>query len=139
MNRDLMRDELARDEGRVPHVYPDSLGYATIGVGHLVDRRKGGRLSERIIDLILDEDIDNAIAELDRDLPWWRELSDTRQRVLVNMTFNLGISKLLKFKNTLAAIKSGRWADAKRGMLSSLWAAQVGERAKRLADMILHG
>lgn len=134
-----LRAELSRDEGRIPHAYQDSLGYWTIGVGHLIDKRKGGRLSERIIDLLLDEDIAEKVADLDRELPWWRELSDARQRVLIGMCFNLGIGGLLQFKNTLAAIKRGDWSAAQRGMLNSKWAKQVGARATRLATMMLKG
>lgn len=140
-----LRAELSRDEDRVPYAYQDSLGYWTIGVGHLIDKRKGGRISERITDLLLDEDIAEKVADLDRELPWWRTLSDPRQRVLINMCFNLGIGSrkpptgLLAFKNTLAAIERGDWWAAKRGMLDSKWAKQVGARADRLAAMMLKG
>lgn len=140
-----LRAELSRDEGRIPYAYQDSLGYWTIGVGHLIDKRKGGKLSEQIIDLILDNDIADKAADLDRELPWWRQLSDARQRVLINMTFNLGIGSrtpprgLLAFKNTLAAIERGDWVAARTGMLNSTWAKQVGPRATRLADMMRNG
>lgn len=141
-----LRAELSRDEGRIPHAYYDSLGYWTIGVGHLIDKRKGGYLREHIIDLILDDDIADAVAHLDQHLPWWRTLSDARQRVLINMTFNLGIGTatpprkgLLAFQNTLAAIKTGDWDRAASGMLNSLWARQVGKRAERLAKMMRDG
>jgi lysozyme len=134
-----VREMLAYHEGRVPHAYQDSLGYWTIGVGHLIDRRKGGRLPEKIIDMLLDHDIAEHSAELYRALPWALELDPVRQAVLVDMTFNLGIHGLLGFKNTLQAVKDKRWQDAATGMLGSKWADQVGSRADRLADMMRSG
>lgn len=136
MDRDKLIDELVRDEGEILHVYEDSLRYLTIGVGHLIDARRGGDISKAASRFILAEDIDAKIADLDANLPWWRGLSETRQRVLVNMCFNLGIGGLMKFKNTLSAMRDGRYADAALGMSNSKWARQVGDRAVRLAHMM---
>ena len=134
-----IREMLSLHEGRVPHAYQDSLGYWTIGVGHLIDRRKGGKLPESIIDSLLDYDIEKHSAELFQALPWVKELDQVRQNVLIDMTFNLGINGLLGFKNTLQAVKEKRWDDAAEGMLSSRWAKQVGTRAVRLSDMMRSG
>lgn len=136
MDKDKLISELIRDEGEVLHAYQDSLGYLTIGVGHLIDPRKGGKISKAASRFMLAEDIDEKMRDLDKALPWWRELSDVRQRVLVNMAFNLGIRGLMGFLNTLKAVKEGRYKDAAKGMLASKWAVQVGDRAKRLADMM---
>jgi lysozyme len=141
----LLIAELRRDEGVVTHEYKDSLGYSTIGVGRLIDKRKGGGLSDDEIDYLLANDIKRATADLDRYLPWWRKLSPVRQRVMINMTFNLGIGSapkgtgLLGFKNTLAMIEAGRYDAAAAGMLNSKWAKQVGARADRLAKMMREG
>lgn len=139
MNLDLLKADLSRDEGRVPHAYTDSLGYLTIGVGHLIDKRRGGRLSEKIIDAILQEDIEAAMTDLDKYVPWWRLLSEGRQRALVNMTFNLGIHGLLKFKNMLNALDHGDWQEAAKEALASKWADQVGARAHRISELFLKG
>lgn len=136
MDKDKLISELIRDEGEVLHAYQDSLGYWTIGVGHLIDKRKGGKISKAASRFMLAEDIDEKMSEPDKALPWWRELSDVRQRVLINMAFNLGIGGLMGFLNTLKAVKEGRYKDAARGMLASRWRTQVGDRAKRLADMM---
>ena len=37
--------QLRREEGSIPHAYQDHLGFWTIGVGRLIDERKGGGLS----------------------------------------------------------------------------------------------
>src|SRR5688572_27035936 len=117
-----IRSLLELHEGRVPHAYQDSLGFWTIGVGHLIDRRKGGRLPDRMIDALLDHDIASHSSELYRALPWAADLDPVRQAVLVDMTFNLGINGLLGFKNTLAAVESKQWDKAAAGMLASRWA-----------------
>jgi lysozyme len=38
-------EQLRRDEGEVLHAYQDKYGYWTIGVGRLIDARKGGGIS----------------------------------------------------------------------------------------------
>lgn len=138
-NDALLLAELTRDEGWRPYAYQDHLGYWTIGVGRLIDQRKGGRLSADEIDYLLQNDVNRFKAELDKELPWWRTLDPVRQRVLVNMAFNLGTAGLLGFKNTLAAVKRGDWSAASAGMLASKWADQVGLRAHRLAKMMRTG
>jgi len=62
-----------------------------------------------------------------------------RQRVLLDMAFNLGISGLLKFKRTLKAIRAKQYEKAAEMMLDSRWATQVGQRAKRLSKMMATG
>jgi lysozyme len=141
---DLAKDkelikELRRDEGVIPHAYQDSLGWWTIGVGRLIDRRKGGRLTDEEIDFLLSNDIKECVNDLNRVLPWFKDLTPVRQRVLVNMRFNLGLQGLLSFKNTLRFIENGQYEQAAGGMLDSKWATQVGQRANRLAEMMRRG
>jgi len=130
---------LSLHEGRVPYAYQDSLGYWTIGVGHLIDRAKGGRLPEDIIDLLLDHDIEEHSAALYRALPWVMELDEVRRSVLIDMAFNLGVAGLLKFKRTLKAVQDRDYTPASVYMLQSLWARQVGFRSKRLSLMMRTG
>lgn len=136
MNYDKLRAELILDEGVKVSVYTDSEGYSTIGVGHLIDRRKGGRLSDEIIEAILREDINKCVWGLDKEIPWWRDLTDDRQNVLLNMRFQLGLSGLLGFHQFLGALRVGNCELAEKYMLESLWAKQTPARAKRLADVI---
>jgi lysozyme len=130
---------LSLHEGRVNHAYQDSLGYWTIGVGHLIDPRKGGRLPEHIIDALLEWDIAIHWAELEEALPWVTKLDKVRQTVLLDMAFNLGVKGLLGFARTLAAIKAGEYQKAASHMLHSLWARQVKTRAVRLSKMMETG
>lgn len=136
MNREKLKAQLEVDEGRKKRVYTDTVGKLTAGVGRNISDRD---FMNDEIDLMLENDIDLIVGQLDKHLPWWCEMNDARQNVLANMTFNLGISRLLGFKNTLAAMKAGRYDAAAKGMLDSLWARQVGDRAKRLAAVMRTG
>jgi lysozyme len=152
MNREQLLIELRRDEGEKLVAYLDSEGYWTIGVGHLIDPKRGADPAPFGINLVgggsitsaqsrqlLDQDVSTVERELDEQLPWWRDLSEVRQRVLANMAFNMGLPTLKTFRNTLGAMEEGRYSDAAAGMLKSRWAVQVGNRAKRLALMMETG
>jgi len=130
---DAMRAELVRDEGLRLRIYKDTVGKLTIGVGRNLD---DVGISKDEAYLMLDNDIQRTSDSLDKNLPWWKTLDEVRQRVILNMAFNMGINSLLGFKNTLAAIQAGRYNDAADGMLASKWATQVGDRATRLAKMM---
>lgn len=132
-------DQLTRHEGFRRSAYQDSKGYWTIGIGRMIDKRLNGGITEEEAQYLLLNDLDRCAADLDSKFPWWKSLSDNRRYVLLNMCFNLGISKLLGFKNTLAMIQRGDYKGAARGMLNSLWAKQVGDRAKELAKQMEQG
>ena len=121
--------QLMRDEGIRHKMYKDSVGIETIGVGHNLQAKA---ISQRAVEVILEDDVQDTIKELHAALPWVKDLSDARRGVLINMAFNLGIKGLLSFKNTLKAIQEGRWEDARKGILDSKYAQQVGPRAHRL-------
>lgn len=126
-------DQLRRDEGESPTCYQDHLGYWTIGVGRLIDAKKGGGLRPDEISYLLNNDIQDRREALDKALPFYKNLSPQRQGVLINMAFNLGVAGLLKFKNMLAAVEKGQWGIAAKEMIDSTWARQVPLRAARLA------
>jgi lysozyme len=138
MKQEITR-QLRGDEGVKEHAYQDHLGYWTIGVGRLIDKRKGGGLKPHEIDYLLRNDIDERVEELTRRLPWFQDLDDARRGVLLNMSFQMGVDGLLGFKNTLAMVKAGDYEGAARGMLNSLWAKQTPERAQRLSDQMRTG
>lgn len=125
--------QLRADEGVVSHAYQDHLGFWTIGVGRLIDKRKGGGLRPFEIDYLLRNDIEDRINELTKRLSWFQNLDDARRAVLVNMSFQMGVDGLMQFRNTLEMIKQGDFDKAADGMLNSLWARQTPERAKRLS------
>ncbi len=131
--------QLRRDEGEVLHAYQDSLGYWTIGVGRLIDKRKGGGISQEESAMLLERDIHEKTRQLQEQIPWTVALDPVRRGALVNMAFQLGIGGLLGFAHTLADIKAGRLAEAHARMLASKWAKQTPARARRIADQLLTG
>ena len=130
----MLKKQLIRDEGDVPYVYSDSLGYLTIGVGFLIDKRKGGRLPDDVRDFWLDYEINKTTYELEKRLPFFSSLSQVRKDTLINMAFNLGVNGLLNFKKTIQLMADGKHAEASREMLDSRWAQQVGQRSNRLSQ-----
>ena len=138
-NTILLIKELERDEGRVLHAYQDHLGYWTIGIGRLIDKRKGGGISNEEADLLKKNDIIKVQRQLDESLSWWRTLDPVRQRAIQNMCFQLGIGGLLKFKDSLAYVKAGDWKKAGSNLRQSLWYKQTTNRAERVIKMIETG
>lgn len=130
---------LRGEEGEVLSAYNDHLGYATIGVGRLIDKRKGGGITKEESAYLLGNDIEKVIDQLNKRLPWWSKLDEARKGVLVNMAFQMGVDGLLGFKNTLKMIESGNYSNAATGMLNSLWARQTPARAKRMAEQMRTG
>jgi len=136
MDRKKLAAQLTIDEGRRALIYLDTEGKWTGGVGrNLTDRP----FSDDEIDLMLKNDIVIAESDLDKHLPWWRQMSEARQQALANMTFNMGIKRVLGFKQTLNLMQACRYDAAALEMLDSKWAKQVGDRAKRLSELMRKG
>lgn len=130
--------DLKADEGCRLTAYLDTVGVWTVGYGH-AHVPPNTVWTQARADAQLAADVAHVEHSLDIHLPWWRDLDDARQDVIVNMAFNLGVPGLLTFRNTLAHIHAGEWEAAAAGMLASKWAAQVHGRAKRLAHQMLTG
>lgn len=138
--REKVAAHLLVDEGVVLHAYRDHLGYLTIGVGRLIDERKGGGISYSEAIYLLENDMTKHWDALLSRFPWVADLDDVRQAVLLNLAFNLGIVGLSKFRNTLAAFERGDWAAAGQGLMNSLWFKQVQRsRSSRLIAMTVTG
>jgi lysozyme len=131
--------QLKRDEGEILHAYQDHLGFWTIGIGILIDKRKGGGLLPEESEFIFKNRIKLIGKELEIRLPWITRLDPARRGVLVNMAFQMGIAGLLAFKNTLAMIEAGKYQDAAKAMLQSKWATQTPARAQRLSNQMATG
>ena len=130
---DKLIEQLKRDEGWRHTAYRDSLGYLTIGCGHNLDA-KG--LTDRAIEVILQDDITDAKSGLLGKWPWMRDLSSARLGAFINLAFNMGVGGLATFKHTLKAAEEGRWEDVAEGVLNSKYATQVGPRAHRVAQQL---
>jgi len=134
-----LKQLLIKDEGEVNHVYRDSEGWLTIGVGHLVDERKGGKISHAAAMFILDEDIAEKLGQCERAFDWFDELSENRKIVIVSMVFNMGLSNFKEFKRTIVYIENKEYDEASIEMLDSTWSNQVGSRAAELSNLMRVG
>jgi lysozyme len=136
MNLSLMLAELRRDEGVRLMPYRDTVGKLTIGVGrNLTDVG----ITNAEAEALLATDVARTAADLDRLMPWWAELDEVRQRVLLNMAFNMGAAEVARWRNWHALLRSGQFAAAADAMMRTLWARQVGPRAVRLSQMMRDG
>lgn len=133
---------LSAEEGLRTAPYQDHLGWWTIGIGHLIDRRKGGALppwiksfpiTEDEAEQLLRDDIAEIQADLEAQISYFQGLSAVRQAVLLSMAFQMGVYGLLRFRQTLSSIKQRDFSLAAAQMLESRWAKQTVGRAQRLA------
>lgn len=124
------------DEGEKLKMYLDTKGRWTIGIGrNLTDN--GIRQVES--DFMFSNDLASLKAELNKAIPWWAGLSDNRQLVLANMALNMGVPRLLGFKNMLAACKAGNYMEASAELLDSDAARDLPNRYHRLSLMMENG
>lgn len=136
MNRVKLIDELTLHEGLRLKPYRCTAGKLTIGIGRNLDDVGITRAEAHAL---CDNDVTRCCAELDAHHPWWRKMTDARQRALVNLCFNLGITRLNRFVNTMKALKDRRHDDAARLLLQSKYAKQVGARAVYVSELIRKG
>jgi lysozyme len=133
---DIVRAQLKVDENIKSKPYRDTVGKWTIGVGRNLD---DVGLRPKEIDLLLENDIEEAESTARTLFPTFDSLSDARKAVLVNMSFNLGLHRLAGFVRFREAVANGQFEAASRHMLDSGWASQVGNRAVRLAKQMKDG
>ena len=147
MNIDLCKAEIKRHEGEVLEIYIDSLGYKTLGVGHLCqpndieyDWEVGTPVSQEVVDAYYEMDFRKHYYEAVNvfgDEKAFNNLPDDIQRVLVNMAFNLGGTRLSKFRNMLQACRKHDWNRMAAEMQDSRWFHQVGRRSLELQNVVL--
>lgn len=125
---------LKRDEGVRLFPYLDTANPPrwSVGVGRNLS---DVGISPDEVDYLLRNDIARAEAEA-RKYPWYEGLDELRQAVVLSMIFNLGPQGFAGFKNTIASIARGDYADAASRMLQSTWAQQTKGRAVRLAQIM---
>lgn len=138
-DRIALQNELIRDEGLRLTPYRDSLGYLTIGVGHLITKGESFTKITNVEALdLLETDIRIAERNLTRIYPNWTQLDDVRQRAMISLSFNLG-GKLVKFKRFLHSMGLGNFGKAADHLQDSLWYRQVKLRGPRVVHAIRTG
>jgi lysozyme len=133
---EVLKQQLKRHEGVKYEPYLCTAGKQTIGVGRNLDDLG---ISEDEAMYLLDNDIKRVEKELEGKVSFISNLSENRKIVLINMAFNLGINRLMKFENMFSALENQNYQAAADEMLDSRWAKQVGNRANELADMMVVG
>ena len=147
MDIELCKAEIKRHEGEVLEIYMDSLGYKTLGVGHLCQPNDpeynwevGTPVTQEVVDMYYEDDFEKHYKEAmhvfgsEED---FEKLPEVIQRVLVNMCFNLGGSRLSKFRNMLKACRKHDWAKMAVEMEDCRWFKQVGRRSVELQKIVL--
>ena len=129
---------LERHEGVRSTVYVCSAGYETIGVGRNISATGLG-LSEDEVDYLLKNDIERVIKELSTEYPWFNSLDDVRKDAMIDISFNLGATRLRGFKRALAAMEVADYKLAAKEFLDSQWSRDVKGRSHELASMIETG
>ena len=130
---------LRKHEGVETHAYKCTAEKITIGVGRNIDPAGGLGLSQDEIDYLLTNDIKRVTAELDKAFPWFSVLDEVRRYALIDLCFNLGLTRLKLFRLALGAMENLDYETASKEFLDSNWAKQVGTRAITITDMIRSG
>ena len=136
MNYDILLEQLKDFEGLELKAYQCTAGKTTIGLGRNLDDYG---ITEEEAYYLAKNNINELEDELDRAIPWWRQLDDARQRALINLSYNVGTTTLLKFKKTLQYLEDGSYEEAAKEVLDSRWADQVGRRAIFISNVFLTG
>ena len=129
-------EQLKRHEGVKLKPYFCTAGKCTIGVGRNLD---DVGITESEAELLLENDIQNAVTQLTRRFAWTKDLDEVRFAALINFTFNVGIGTVAKFVNAMALLKEGKYDMAADEFLNSRWAKQVGQRAVEVTEQIRTG
>ena len=141
MNIDKLRKELERDEGVKYEVYLDHLGYPTFGIGHLItddDFEYGAGVGTEVSDDRVKEafssDIETVLSDCERLYEDFRDLPEEAQLIIANMMFNMGYTRLNKFRGMKRGVDARDWTAAAAEMVDSRWYKQVTNRANRLVE-----
>ena len=135
---DLM-ERIKKHEGFVPKIYKDSLGFATIGYGHLVlpeeQWEEGKEYSKEQLEHVFKTDFNNALAHAN-SLMDGMDLDDKAREVIIEMVFQLGVGGVGKFKKMWEALRNKDYGEASFQMLDSRWAKQTPNRAESLSKVM---
>lgn len=136
MNRSALAKQLRIDEDVVYHVYLDTRGKRTAGVGHLLAASSvlavGTAVTRTQVAAWLEQDIDVALQDCQALWPAFDTYPETVQQVLANMAFNLGRRKFSAFTDLRAAVQQRDWPAAAEAMVDSQWYREVKQRSRRL-------
>ena len=141
MNVNALREQLEIDEGVKYEIYLDHLGYPTFGIGHLVTESDdehgldvGTAVSAERCKRVFEKDVENVLADCKILYPDFDDLPEEVQQIVANMMFNMGRTRLSKFKGMKRGVDEQNWSAAADEMVDSRWYRQVTKRADRLVE-----
>ena len=139
MNMEKLREELEKDEGVKYEVYLDHLGYPTFGIGHLItddDPECGASVGTEVdsdrVQEAFEADVESVLSDCERLYVQFEHLPEEVQLIVANMMFNMGYSRLSRFKGMHRGVDARNWEAAADEMVDSQWYNQVTNRADRL-------
>ena len=141
MNIQQLREQLEIDEGVKYVIYLDHLGLPTFGIGHLVTKTDpesgqavGTPISKERVAECFDMDVQSVINDCNKLYEDFEDLPEEVQQIIANMMFNMGYTRLSKFKGMKRGVDSKDWNQAADEMVDSRWYRQVTNRANRLVE-----
>ena len=141
MNIQQLREQLEIDEGVKYDIYLDHLGLPTFGIGHLVTKTDpesgqavGTPISKERVAECFDMDVQSVINDCNKLYEDFENLPEEVQQIIANMMFNMGYTRLSKFKGMKRGVDSEDWNQAADEMVDSRWYRQVTNRANRLVE-----
>jgi lysozyme len=137
MNIDRIKRDIILSEGIRQTAYKDTLNNWTIGVGHLIkipdeEYLIDKELTSLEVDQIFITDLNQAIDDA-RKFVNDNDIHEEAFEIVIDMAFNLGLPKLMKFQKFRQALLAKQYKMASIEMLDSLWSRQLPNRSKRLA------
>ena len=141
MHLEKLREELELDEGCKYEIYLDHLGYPTFGIGHLVtdnDPESGWEVGTSIdtirVHETFEDDVQSVLTDCEKLYVQWEHLPEEVKLIVANMMFNMGYTRLSKFKGMKRGVDARDWNAAADEMVDSAWYRQVTNRADRLVE-----
>jgi len=138
---ETIKEDLIKHEGYKQEIYLCSEGIPTFGIGHAVKENDpehawpvGTPVEKERIDNAFQTDLEDAINDVKALVPSIEDKPSQCQRVLVNMAFNLGRTRLGKFKKMIGAVEENNFKEAANQMVDSRWYNQVGNRSIELEN-----
>ena len=122
-------------EGLKLQVYKCPANRLTIGYGRNLDDRG---ISKEEAEMLLLNDLETSTKEA-KKFEFYENLTSNRQDVIVEMIFNMGLTRFKEFKKTIGYINQANYSAAADEMLDSRWAKQVGQRALTLSNKFRAG
>ena len=137
---DRIIDRLVLDEGEVLHAYPDHKGLLTIGVGRMIDPKKGGGISRDESRYLLSNDLRKWIA-IAGQWDWFDQLSWPRQGVIICMLHQMGARGVSNFRKMIEALARRNYEVAADEMLDSDWHRdpKTAKRCELMAQIMRSG